>query len=193
MNTSSAAFLAAIAVRTAIVLIALFVGLRLLGKRKIGELQIWDLMLVLVISNAVQNSMTEGIGPLPVALVSASTLLLLGWLVARVLVRHPAWESRIMGSPTVLVEHGRLIRRNLSHEHVDEQEVMMALRQQGLAALNQVRLAILEIDGTISVVPNEPDQPQPARPNYAAEPKLADRQHTDQQHTDQQKEDQPDG
>lgn len=155
MGETSAVFLSAIAVRTAIVLLVLFLGLRLLGKRAIGELNIFDLMLILMISNAVQNSMTEGIGPLSVALVSGTTLLLVGWSVARFIVRHPLLERRTMGAPAVVIQNGQLIGRTLRRERLDEEELLAAVREQGLAGLDDVKLAVLELDGTISVVPKE--------------------------------------
>jgi uncharacterized membrane protein YcaP (DUF421 family) len=153
--TVTAALLATIALRTAIVLVALFGGMRLLGKRAIGELNLFDLLLILMVANAVQNSMTEGIGPLAVALTAGTTLLLTGWAVAELVARRPALERRAMGAPAVLVHHGRLNSRALRREHLAPDEVMAAVREQGLAQLAEVRLAVLEIDGTISVVPEE--------------------------------------
>lgn len=146
---------AAIVVRTLIVLVTVSAGLRLLGKRKLGELHLYDVMLILVISNAVQNSMTKGEGSLSVALLSAGTLLVAGWLAATLLAHHPGWEPRIMGTPTVLVERGETVWSNLRRERLEEREVLMAARQQGLAELSDVRLAVLEVDGTISVVPED--------------------------------------
>ena len=155
MAAPSVAFLAAIAARTAIVLLVLFAGLRLRGKRGIGELNLFDLMLILMMANAVQNSMTEGIGPLAVALVSGTTLLLVGWSVAQFLVRHPSLERRTMGAPSVVVKDGHLISRPLRREHLDPEELMTAVREQGLDGLHDVKLAVLEVDGTISIVPKE--------------------------------------
>ena len=152
------ALLATIALRTAIVLVTLFVGLRLLGKRSVGELNLFDLLLILMIANAVQNSMTEGIGPLAVALVAGATLLVIGWAVAEFLARRPSLERHVMGAPAVLVHHGRLNKRALHREHLEAEEVTAAVREQGLAGLEEVRLAVLEIDGTISVVPEEQSQ-----------------------------------
>ncbi len=78
MSDSGPAFLAAVAVRTAIVFALLLVGVRLTGKRQTGEMNANDLLLVLVLANAVQNAMTQGNGRLAVALVSSGTLILLG-------------------------------------------------------------------------------------------------------------------
>ncbi len=153
-------FLAAIAVRTAITLLLVTTGLCLLGKREIGEMHLYDLMLILILSNAVQNSMTKSIGVIWVALVSSGTILLLGWSAAKLFVRYPPLERRLMGVPTVLVLHGRFVRASMKHERIDEQEVLMQMRVQGIEKVNDVRLAVLETDGTISVVPVESARPE---------------------------------
>src|SRR4051794_26591454 len=101
-------FLAAIAVRTAVVFVLLVVGLRITGRRQAGELNLHDLMLVLMLANAVQNAMTKGDGRFSVALVSSGTLLLLGTLFAALQSRHPSCERFVVGVPTILVEGGRL-------------------------------------------------------------------------------------
>lgn len=153
MNDGGLVVLTAIAARTALVLLALVVGVRVSGKRHIGELNVYDLVLVLVVASAVQNAMTKANSRVTVALVSAGTLMLLGWLVAKADTRWPGLERRVMGAPTVVVQNGRLNRRNIRREGVTEEEVLAAAREQGLADLADVRLAVLELDGAISVVP----------------------------------------
>jgi uncharacterized membrane protein YcaP (DUF421 family) len=144
-----------IALRTAIVLVVLAWGVRIFGKRHIGELNLDDLMLVLVMANAVQNAMTRGNGRLVVALVSSGTLMLLGWLVTTVIVHRPSLETRLMGAPIVIVQDGRLLWKDLRREEIGEDDVMMAAREMGLTDLADVKLAVLEMDGSISVVPKE--------------------------------------
>lgn len=156
MADSGPIFLAAIAVRTAIVFVLVLIGLRLTGKRQAGELNVRDMMLVLILANAVQNAMTNGNGRLTVALVSSATLLLLGWLLAYLLSRKPHWEGLAVGEPVVVVENGRPIRRVMRAEGVSQDELMAAIRQQGVLQLADVKLAVLEIDGSISVIPREP-------------------------------------
>lgn len=144
-----------IVARTAIVLLALVVGVRLFGERHTGELNLYDILMILIMSNAVQNSMTKGIGPLSVALASSGTLLVLGWLTGKLIARHPKLEKRFMGSPLVVVHEGQMLWQNLRHEGITEGEVMMEVRKQGLADLADVKLAVLEMDGSVSVVPKE--------------------------------------
>ncbi len=158
MGDSGPIFLAAIAARTAIVFVLVLVGLRLTGKRQAGELNLHDMFLVLVLCNAVQNAMTNGNGRLTVALVSSGTLIFLGWLFARLLSRHPSWEPWAVGVPTVIVEDGRVFRRAMRREGVTRDELLAAVRDQGVPDLADVRLAVLETDGSISVVPRRADR-----------------------------------
>lgn len=155
MEDSGFGFLAAIAVRTAIIFLMLIVGMRVTGKRQTGEMNIKDLLLVLIVANAVQNAMTKGNGDLAVALVSAGTLILLGWLYAILVGKYPSWQAWLVGAPTVIVHNGRMIRPNMRREGLTENDLMAAVRDMGLDNLARVRLAILEIDGTISIIPQE--------------------------------------
>jgi uncharacterized membrane protein YcaP (DUF421 family) len=150
---SELGLLTAIAIRTAIVLVALVAGVRIFGKRQIGGMNIYDLVLVLLLANAVQNAMTKGSGNLGVGLVSAGTLLLADRLLGIVFTRRPALEGQLLGTPTVIVEDGRFVEEHLRREGVTQDEVLAAMRQFGLTELAQVKLAVLEADGSLSVVP----------------------------------------
>jgi uncharacterized membrane protein YcaP (DUF421 family) len=155
MIDSGLASLASIALRAAIVFVLLVLGVRLTGKRQTGEMNLHDLLMIMILANAVQNAMTAGNPRLNVAIVAAGTLILLGWSLAVMVGRHPAWQKWIMGAPTVLVQDGRKIPKNMRREGVSEAELMTAVREQGVAELARVKLAVLEIDGEISVVPWE--------------------------------------
>ena len=151
--------LLALAVRTAIVLGALIVGLRVFGRRQAGEMRTMDILVVLVMANAVQNSMTKSDGHLIVSLVSAGTLLCGGWLIGTVVRLKPRLETSLGGEPVVLVYAGSLVRQNLRRQGVTLNDVEAAVRQQGLTELSEVKLAVLEMDGSISVVPaDKPDK-----------------------------------
>jgi len=106
-------------------------------------------------ANAVQNAMTKSSGRVTVSLVAAGALIVAGWLIAKVIARWPVLESRLMTEPTVVIQDGRLLRRNLRREDLTEDEVLTAMRRQGLVDIEDVRLAVLEMDGGISVVPRE--------------------------------------
>lgn len=149
------AFLAAVALRTAMVFVVLVIGVRKTGKRQTGEMNLHDLVLVLVLANAVQNAMTQGDARLSVALVSSGTLLVLGWIYELLVATRQTCQPWLAGVPTVIAERGHLLRGAMWQEGVTERELMAAVRDQGLMELAQVRLAVLEIDGSISVVPQE--------------------------------------
>ncbi len=147
--------LLAAAARTAIVLICLVVGIRLFGKRGMGNMNLLDLLLVLLLGNAVQNALTFGSGHIGVGIVSAGVLLLMDRLVGFVFARNPIIEQRMFGGPTVLYIHDHYEARAMQAEEVDEDEVIAAVHAIGLENMAQVRLAVLEEDGTISIIPKE--------------------------------------
>jgi uncharacterized membrane protein YcaP (DUF421 family) len=152
MADTSPLFLTTIAARTAIVLLALVVGIRLFGRREMGGMTVFDLVVVLALANAVQNAMTKGSGVLAVGFVSAGTLFVADRLLAALFLRRPIWEARLTGVPIVIAQDGLLERENMYRQGVTEEEVMAAVRGFGLSRLNQVKLAVLEADGSISVV-----------------------------------------
>lgn len=159
MADFSFSFLAAIAARTSVVLLVLVVGVRLFGRRAIGGLNVYDLVTMLLLANAVQNAMTRGSGLLAVGLVSAAVLLLADHLLGRLFTRYPSVEARVVGNPTIIVQDGQLQWENLRREGVTEDEVQAAMRQYGIDDLGAVKLAVLEVDGSISVISR--DQPAP--------------------------------
>jgi uncharacterized membrane protein YcaP (DUF421 family) len=155
MIHAPAHLLLAIAIRTAVVLLVLVGGLRLFGKRQIGQMNLFDLVLVMALANAVQNAMTMGRGELLVGIVSAGTLLLAGRLLTTLFLRRPQLHERLVGTPTVIIDHGRLQRDAMRREHLTEDEVMAALREHGVCDPSDARLVVLEVDGSLSVVPRE--------------------------------------
>src|SRR5579872_7079220 len=148
-------FLAAIAVRTLIVLLALVIGLRLLGKRQAGQYSVYDLALIMLLANAVQNAMTNGDGHLLVGVVSSATLLCAGWVISRAFDRLPGLSHRVAGDPTLLASDGQFIRSHLAHEQVTEEQILAAMRAHGVCDLSELRMAVLEVDGSISIVPKD--------------------------------------
>ena len=139
--------------RTLVVYVALLLLLRASGKRQLGQMTPFDLVVLLVISNAVQNAMVGPDTSLAGGLLAATTLVGVNWLVDR-LGLHSGWlRERLIGSPTLLVHEGRLLDDRLRREGIDRDEVMQALREHGIDDLRGVKMAALEVDGTISVVP----------------------------------------
>lgn len=153
MHESMVFFLSTIAGRTLIVLLALLVGVRVLGRRTVSGMNIYDLVLVLALANAVQNAMTKGSGQLGVGLVAAGALLIADRLLGIAFTKQPWLESKVVGTPTLMVQNGRLLQANMRREGVSEAEVLGAIRSYGLDGLANVKLAVLEADGSLSVVP----------------------------------------
>jgi uncharacterized membrane protein YcaP (DUF421 family) len=145
--------LAVIVGRSLAVYLALLVGLRLAGKRELGQMTTFDLVVILVLSNAVQNAMLGPDTSLTGGLVAAATLLAVNTAVGRLGLRA-SWLSRYLtGTPTLLVHDGHLLEDQCRNERVSPDEVLQALREHGVESIEAVKVAVLEVDGTISVVP----------------------------------------
>lgn len=142
-----------VVLRTLAVYFALLLGLRLAGKREMGQMTPFDLVVILVISNAVQNAMVGQDTSLNSGLIAAFTLLFVNWVVNRTGLRWAGLGRRIVGTPTLLISHGRFVDEHLRQEGLQQEEVMMALREHGVDKPSDVEMAVLEVDGTISVVP----------------------------------------
>ncbi len=139
-------------VRSAIVYGFLIVILRLTGKRQVGQLAPFDLVLLLVLSNAVQNSMNGGDTSLVGGLISAATLIALNYGVGLATFKSKRLEAAIEGRPQVLVHDGKLFEDVMANAKLTHQELQAALRQAGCAHVEDVQTAILENNGAISVI-----------------------------------------
>ena len=142
-----------IAARSAIVYLALFLGLRLAGKRELGQMTVFDLVVILLIANAVQNSMVGSDFSVQGGILAAVVLLVLNRVVALLRLQGGRWGRLIEGTPTVLVEDGELIQPHLRKEGMERQELEMVVREHGIESLEKVKLAVLETDGSVSIVP----------------------------------------
>ena len=147
--------LLAIALRTGSVYVFLLVVLRLAGKRELGQLRLFDLVVILTLSNAVQNAMVGPDTSLTGGLIAAATLVLLDWGAGRSSLRVGWLGVLLAGTPTLLVYDGQVIGEHMRREGVTEDELLMALREHGFVSPNDVQLAVLEVDGTISVIPRD--------------------------------------
>src|SRR5947209_4710838 len=148
-----------LALRCAVIYLAMVLGLRLFGKREVGQFRVSDLVLILLVANAVQPAMTGPDTSLAGGLVIIATLLAVNymwnviWL--KLGLRSPQVNALLRGHPTVLVQDGQWLDRALEHEGVDREEVAMAFREHGVEDVKDVKLAVLELDGSISVVPQD--------------------------------------
>jgi uncharacterized membrane protein YcaP (DUF421 family) len=143
-------------IRGVVVYIFLLALLRLTGKRQVGQLAPFDLVLLLVLSNAVQNSMNAGDNSLVGGLISATTLVGLNFLVGLVTYRSKRLEAIIEGRPQVLVHSGKLFEDVMRKAKLTHHELNAALRQAGCSYVEEVKCAILENNGSISVIAREP-------------------------------------
>jgi len=139
--------------KTAIVLLWVVLLYRLLGKRYVALLNVYDLVTVSAVANAVQNAMTEGRGELEIGLVSAFTLVSTGWLLSKLFVKAPALQRLVGGVPTLLVYQGKAFADRMKREHVSDDELQTAMHGHGMSDISQVGMAVLECDGSISIVP----------------------------------------
>jgi uncharacterized membrane protein YcaP (DUF421 family) len=142
-----------IILRTAAIYAVILFGLRLAGKREIGQMTVFDLVVLLLLANAVQNAMVGPDTSLTGGVLAAAVLLVLNGVVARLRLRWPRLRRLVEGTPTLLVLHGEVVPDHLRREGVDQETLEAALREHGLADLQDVEMAVLEIDGSISVVP----------------------------------------
>jgi len=142
-----------ILLRTVAVYLVILVCLRLAGKREIGQMTVFDLVVLLLIANAVQNAMVGPDTSLVGGLLAAIALLLMNALISFLRLRSPKLRRLVEGTPTILVLHGEVIQQHLRREGIDEETLAASLREHGVENISDVEMAVLEIDGSISVVP----------------------------------------
>ena len=144
-----------IAIRTLAVYIILMIGLRLAGKRELGQMSVLELVLILLIANGVQNAMIGFDTSLSGGVVAALTLLTANAVVSRFVARTEWLQHAVRGTPSMLVNHGQVIADHMRREAISTDELMMAIREHGIERLEDVKMAVIEVDGTISIVPRE--------------------------------------
>ena len=142
--------------RAAVIYVFLLLLLRITGKRQVGQLAPFDLVLLLVLSNAVQNSMNAGDNSLIGGMLAAGTLVTLNYLVARATHSSKKVEALIEGRPEVLIHNGKLYGKAMTEARLTQHELNAALRQAGCAGIDDVHCAVLENNGQISVVSRRP-------------------------------------
>jgi uncharacterized membrane protein YcaP (DUF421 family) len=139
-----------IVLRTGIIYLLVLIGVRLSGKREVGQMTPFDLTLLLLLSNSVQNAMTGPDTSLAGGAVAACTLLVLNYGVAAVSGSNRRLRRLIQGEPSLLVHDGKVIESHMARERVSMDELHRALREHGINSCDQVALAVLEVDGSIS-------------------------------------------
>ena len=143
-------------VRSLVVYAFLILLLRLSGKRQVGQLAPFDLVLLLVLSNAVQNSMNGGDNSLVGGLVTAVTLIGANYMVGAATFRNKRLEAIIEGRPQIIVHNGKVFEDVMARAQLTHHELQAALRQAGCACVEDVQSAVLENNGAISVLTRRP-------------------------------------
>lgn len=134
----------------------LVIGLRLAGKRELAQLNPFDLVVLLTLSNTVQNAIIGDDTSVTGGVIGAATLLLVNYLVVRFLYRHEKLDQLIEGKSSVLIENGKLLKHKLAQELLTHTELEAAAHRQGLGNLTEVEQAVLEPGGTISFIAKKP-------------------------------------
>ncbi len=147
-------------IRPVLVYIALLFLLKMFGKRELAQLNPFDLVVLLILSNTVQNAIIGNDTSLLGGLVGALVLLAVNWLVVRYFYYHRQLDAFFEGEPVELIRDGKVIMAACEKERVTEPELLVAIRRQGYADLAQVERAILETSGAISIIPKQPTTEQ---------------------------------
>ena len=141
-----------IVIRTGLIYLLVLVGVRLTGKREVGQMTPFDLTLLLLLSNAVQNAMTGPDTSLMGGAAAAITLLVLNYVVAEVSGANRKFRKLVQGSPALLIHDGKIVTAHMAKEHVTLDEVQRACREHGINSISDVALGVLEVDGSISLL-----------------------------------------
>ena len=144
--------------RPIVVYLALVVLLRIFGKRELAQLNPFDLVVLLSLSNTVQNAIIGNDNSVSGGLVGASTLLAVNYLVVRFLFKHRRLDQIVAGKSTTLIEGGKVLQKNLARELLSHSELLTVLHRQGFDDVDEVERCVLEPSGTFAVKRKLPAQ-----------------------------------
>lgn len=154
-NRSTLSSLSVVAACTACVYLFVVVLLRIFGRRQLGQLTVLDLIVILLLGSAVETSMIHGDLSLPAGLTSAATLLVLNRAMTATFLRSDRWNHLVNGGPVLLVHHGNVIEEHLRRVGLTDDDLAEGLRSRGYPDTSAVREAVLETDGSISVIDDD--------------------------------------
>lgn len=144
-----------IIISTVAVYLFIVVAIRLFGKKELSQLSVVDLVFILLISNAVQNAMVGSNSTLTGGLIAAGSLFITNYIFKLLLYRFPRFDRFIQGETLLLIYKGKLNRGNIVKAKLTINEIMEAVREHGVSQIEDVDLAVLEVDGNISVLSKE--------------------------------------
>jgi uncharacterized membrane protein YcaP (DUF421 family) len=144
--------LVSIALRSSAVYLFMIFAIRLFGKKELAQLSVIDLVFILLISNSVQNAMVGSNVSLPAGIVAATALFTVNYVFKLILFRSKKISGWVQGNPLMLVYKGTVIKPHLDQAKITHAELEAAIREHGIEGIRNVDLAILEVDGNISVL-----------------------------------------
>jgi len=150
--------------RTAAIYLIVLLGVRLSGKREVGQMTPFDLVLLLLLSNSVQNAMTGPDTSLMGGIVAAITLFLMNTAVAEYAGVNRHFRKWVQGSPSLLIHNGDVLAAHMAKEHVTMDELERSLREHGIHSVKDVSLGVLEVDGSMSFLKYD-DVPAAVQPH----------------------------
>ena len=144
--------------RPVVVYLALVVLLRVFGKRELAQLNPFDLVVLLSLSNTVQNAIIGNDNSVSGGLIGAFTLLAINYVVVRFLFKHRRLDQIVEGKSTTLIDRGKVVQRNLARELMSHSELLTVLHRQGFADVDEVKQCVLEPSGTFAIKRKDPPQ-----------------------------------
>ena len=130
----------------------IILAIRLFGKKELAQLSVYDLVFILLISNAVQNAMVGPDSTLTGGLVAAGSLFVVNFILKKLQFNFPKFGKAIQGEAVMLVFQGKILSSHLKNYGITEDELMEVIREHGVSSVSDVDLAVLEVDGNISVL-----------------------------------------
>jgi uncharacterized membrane protein YcaP (DUF421 family) len=144
--------------RTTAIYLFLALVFRLLGKRSLAELSAFDFILFLIVSEAIQNALVDGDNSLVMGLTVILTFLMLDLGLSLLKRKYPLFEKLAEGVPVLLVDQGKVIQKNAVRSRITDSDILQTARQTGgIERMSQIKYAVLETSGTISIIPMHPD------------------------------------
>ncbi len=141
-----------IVLRTVAVYFFIVGAIRLFGKKELAQLSVFDLVFILLISNAVQNAMVGPDSSLQGGLIAAGSLFLVNFLLKRLTFRHKLLNKFLQGEPIMLVHEGEMLKAHMDKVGITQDEIEAAMREHGVSSIANINLAVLETDGNISIL-----------------------------------------
>lgn len=141
-----------VALRSLAVYLFMFAAIRIFGKNQLSQLNAGDIVLLLLISNAVQNAMVGSNVSLEGGLVAALVLFVANFIVKKIIFKNPKIKTLLESDPAILIKDGVVDNMKMKEQEVSFDELEEAVREHGVEKIEEVKLAVLEVDGNISVI-----------------------------------------